>query len=365
LTYILEVDPSALWDMDKHMVVVGAPKSGKTTFLLYMAAMHRAMGHTVLIRDIGDYFEYLSLCREEYREGRSVYGFLPEGCSLRWRGRGLELVHYDPDRMVETLFERLAEGRYNIVFADRFIANDERNVKPKLVMKFWSRFFAKLMEWKSRPRRGRLPLAFIFDQFNDIGPGRGRYTLPMQEHLVNSIAMYMKDFRRARVRFIASTHTYDELSLSLRQKFEVHVIKRNYSSVHSVPPRLANYCHMFPKIALDRAWIKDPQDRIQGPTDGGVVVPVYVKPKRYYDVLTEGDMNRLLEEPKAGKPSTQEMVDRVLGELDRFLNDRGRVDYKLIMAEFDVPMSRAYAVKAAVERELRGQEGPPLEVVLE
>ena len=81
-----------------------------------------------------------------------------------------------------------------------------------------------------------------------------------------------------------------------------------------------------------------------------------VKPERYFNVQCQGSINRLFVEVKKGEKPLKDIANIILEKPDLYRNRKGVIDGMLIMAEFNLSVSRAYAVKKAVEKTLAIEE---------
>lgn len=271
---------------DRSVLVVGASNAGKTTFLLFCAAKtFEIEKNVVLIRDIGDYYEYFTLLK-----AYPMVAHIPKGCKVDFHHKNLIYEQFDPLNL-PNLFDNLIRDKINLLIADRFIRD------PEARGFFWSRFFKEILDWKQRPGKGTLQLSLLFDQFNQIAPGRGHYFFSHQEHLVNFIALNMIDYRRSNIRLIASTHTFSMLAPAVRELFSCYIIKRNWSRKNTVVERLQNYSHLFPTIPVNKCIFLDSM----GNYDLNIKTPYFLLPERLYNIHHEGNIDKILLDEKNKK----------------------------------------------------------------
>jgi len=115
-------------------------------------------GEYVIVRDIGEAFEFLSLDEAKVKgvtnDGFPIRGFVPEVCRINYNHKNFEQVTYDP-RDLTPLFGQLTNEKINLVFFEIF------TVDLKVQVKFWNNFFTQLLFWKRLPNNWKLPLCLI------------------------------------------------------------------------------------------------------------------------------------------------------------------------------------------------------------
>lgn len=261
-----------------HTLVVGRPRSGKTSFLLYATAMFHQKGENVVWRDIGEFFEWLSLIEEI-----PVLAFVPVGCKIHYQHPNFEQAEFHPKNLFQ-LFDSFNPKKLNVVVLDMFVEN------VKVSVKFWSSFFQQLLFYRKQPGKGRKPLCLIVDELNDLAPGKGRLFTMEQLPLSNFIGYNLRKFRRFNIRLVASTHALREIHPPVRERFDCYLFKACFPNPNEVPPCLTNYVKLLPKLSKDECIFVDQRHAFSQ-----IKTPLFVEPKRFYDVDIDGRVDHLLE----------------------------------------------------------------------
>ena len=267
-----------MFEPRKHVLAVGRPQSGKTTFLLYCARKYREQDETIIVRDIDEFFEFLTLADKE-----KIIGFFPEGCKINFEHPNFSQKQFDIMRL-ETLFEQFEEESINLLFLENFFE------KPINRVRIWRRFFEEVLKWK-RKGRGQEPWCLIIDEFGDTAPGRGRNWHPEQLQTAQLIATNQRKFLRHNIRFVAAVHSFRDITVPVRKRFDCYFILKNDASADDVPDALINYIQLFPKLALGKAIFLDSNHNFNE-----VTMPQYVRVKKFYDLDLEGAIDEMFEE---------------------------------------------------------------------
>jgi len=310
---VLWTDLQDFWKPNRHVLAVGAPRSGKTTFLLTFAYWYNHLGELVVARDIGEFYEFFSLL-----DYVPITAFIPNNCQIIFNHPNLQYETYDPLNL-EALFNSFKKGRINLIFFDNFCFT------PKYQIQFWTSFFVKLLYWKRKEGRGKLPLTIIFDEFNDICPGKGRFIIKEQLVLSNIIAYNHRKFRRYNIRLVAASHSFTDLHPPVRKTFDCVIMKRNYSDPRDLPLELKRYARLMPKLEVNEFIFLDSKRNFNNrpfPSEQAI------HPKRFHDIMEEGSVEPLFEEREEKK---KEMLwrDRAL-VLMRYLLDNDLLSQKEI-----------------------------------
>jgi hypothetical protein len=221
--------------------------SGKTSFLLKITAKFFQLGEYVIIRDIGEFFEFFNLI-DELR--LSAIGFVPEGCHVRFNHPSYEEREFDITDL-DSLFGQFERDKLNMIMVEGFTDSMRDTVA------FWRSFFSRILPWKRRPGNGAKRFCLVLDEFGDVAPGQGRYFIPDQAKTTQLIAVNYRKFRRHHIRMVAAVHYFRDITPPLRERFDCYVVKKNYPNPKEVPFVLRNYAKRFPTLKLDQAIYVD------------------------------------------------------------------------------------------------------------
>jgi len=308
LDIIGHADLRDLFKSGRHTLVIGQPRSGKTTFLFYLTMLFHLAGEYIVVRDIGEAFEFLSLAEARVKgvaeDGFQLRGFVPEGCRINYNHKNFEQVTYDPTDLT-TLFDQLTNEKINLVFFEIF------TLDLKLQVKFWNKFFTQLLFWKRLPRHWKLPICLIMDEFADLCPGKGRSFLRDQHRVSQLIAYNHRKFRRHYIRLIGAVHYFRDITVPVRQRFDCYVIKKNYPNPDEVPFTLQNYIRLFPKLEVDELIYLDSAKNFNRFT-----LPMYIKPVPHNDIRYEGSVDDLFSESDRTKNMLDMWRDRAISTVD-------------------------------------------------
>lgn len=267
-----------LWSKGRHCLTIGQPRSGKTSFLLYCTVTYYKLGETVIVRDIGEFFEWFSLLEHDY----PILGLVPEGCRILYDHPNFEQVEFDVTNL-NTLFDQLEQKRINLIFFDSFC------LEVKNYIQFWSNFFKTLLPWKQQPGNGPKPFSLVLDEFGDLAPGKGRTFIADQNRVSQLIAMNHRKFRRHNIRLVAAAHYFRDITPPIRERFDCYCIKINYPNPQEVPFTLRPYAPKFPKLAVNEMIFLDSSKAFNQ-----FNIKEEIKPKRFYDIAIRGNADNLM-----------------------------------------------------------------------
>jgi DNA helicase HerA-like ATPase len=311
MAQVLYADIEDMFLPARHTLVIGSPRSGKTSFLLKVTAKFYQLGEYVIIRDIGEFFEFLNLVEE--LEIPAI-GFVPEGCTIHFKHPKFEQREFDIFHL-DSLFDQFERDRLNLIMFEGFSDQLENHVW------FWKEFFTRLLPWKRRPGNGAKRFCLVLDEFGDIAPGQGRYFIPEQNRTTQLIAVNHRKFRRHHVRMVAAIHYFRDITPPLRERFDVYLVKKNYPNEKEVPLILQPYAKKFPKLELNEAIFVDSKMNFNL-----IKIRELIKPRRYDGVEkpyieVEGSVDELLS--AANKPETSDKKEEKwksrVGKLVTFL----------------------------------------------
>jgi len=282
-----------LFKPSRHTLVIGAPRSGKTSFLLWAAYTFWKLGETVVVRDMGEFFEFLSLV--EYREDPvPMVGFVPEGCHVRYSNPDFTQRTFDIFDL-DSLMDQFEENKVNLIMFEPF------SQEPKNQVWFWNRLFHRLLPWKRQIQHAEKKICFIIDELGDLAPGHGRTVIPGQTFLSRYIYVNHRKLRRHFIRLLASVHYFKDVQKPVRQSFDCYVVKRTYADEKEVPYAIANkrLVSQLRKMTVSQSFFIDSKDNFNGPIED---TPYIMKPLRFgidrSFIHTEGDVDHLIAEYK-------------------------------------------------------------------
>ena len=284
MAYVLYTDIEDMFLPARHSLVIGQPRSGKTSFLLKVTAKFYDMGEYVIIRDIGEFFEFFNLIDEL---NLPAIGFVPQGCHVKFSHPRFEEKEFDIFNL-DSLFDQFERDRLNLIMFEGFSDLLEHHVW------FWKEFFMRLLPWKRRPGNGAKRFCLILDEFGDVAPGQGRYFIPEQSKTSQLIAVNHRKFRRHHVRMVAAVHYFRDITPPLRERFDTYLVKKNYPNEKEVPLILRPYAKRFPKLEVNEAIFVDSKMNFNL-----IKVKELIKPLRYDGVEkryieVEGDVDEIL-----------------------------------------------------------------------
>jgi hypothetical protein len=268
-----------IWKPGRHTLVVGQPRSGKTSWLLTITMTFFLGGEWVIVRDIGEYYEWFSLLRHKHEKkpnGFEILGHVPKDCRVVYNHRNFEQVEFDITKPA-TLFDNLDRERINLLFVESF------TMELRNIVRFWTSFFRTILRWKQRPGNGAKRFCLIMDEFGDIAPGKGRTFLPAQNRMSQLIAVNHRKFRRHNIRLEAAVHYFRDITPPIRERFDCYIINKNYPNEKEVPFTLRTYAHDFPKLDVSEIYFLDSSKGYNK-----MKVREEVKPRRFYDISVEG-----------------------------------------------------------------------------
>jgi len=308
LAQVLYINIADMFEPARHTLVIGQPRSGKTSFLMKAAAKFYDIGEYVIIRDIGEFFEFFNLIEEL---NIPAVGFVPEGCRVYFNHPKFEQREFDIFNL-ESLFDQFERDKLNLIMFEGFSDLLENHVW------FWKEFFTRLLPWKRKPGNGAKRFCLILDEFGDIAPGQGRYFIPEQNRTTQLIAVNHRKFRRHHIRMVAAVHYFRDITPPLRERFDCYLVKKNYPNEKEVPLILQSYVKKFPKLELSEGIFVDSKMNFNL-----IKIPELIKPKRYDGVEkpyieVEGDVDHLLETAEKTKnpnEKREEKWKRRLGKL--------------------------------------------------
>jgi hypothetical protein len=287
MVQVLYTNPEDLFQPARHVLVIGQPRSGKTSCLLKFTYAYWKLGETVVARDIGEFFEFLNLVEEAKMPAT---GFVSQGCRIRYSHPLFEQREFDLHDMT-TLLDQLRGDRMNLIMFEGF-SDELRNH-----VWFWQEFIKKLLPWKRRPENAAKRLCLVMDEFGDIAPGQGRYFIPEQSRITQLIGVNLRKFRRHHIRLVAAVHYFRDISPPIRERFDCYFIKKNYPNPKEVPLVLMPYSGKFAKLQLNEAIFVDSAHNFNQVKINELEVDgKAVKPKRYDGVekptiIVEGEVD--------------------------------------------------------------------------
>lgn len=314
----------------RHLLAVGQPRSGKTSLLLYFTAVFHKLGEYVIVRDIGEYYEWFSMLEHDYK----ILGFVPKDCKILFKHPNFEQAEFDVTDLF-TLFDQFENRRINLVFFESF------SIELKNHVRFWSDFFRVLLPWKEQPGNGEKKFCMIMDEFGDIAPGKGRTYIHGQNILSQLIAVNHRKFRRHNIRLVAAVHYFRDVTPPIRERFDCYAIKTNYPNPKEVPAVLENYTQKFPKLAVDEMIFVDSSKGFNQFT-----INEEIKPKRFYNISVQGIqhadelMQKARPETRAEKYSEIWKKRAVYGAAKRIKS--GEATVGMIAAEWEVTVDDVY-----------------------
>jgi hypothetical protein len=267
-----------MWKPGRHTLIIAQPRAGKTSFLLFATASFLKLGEIVIVRDIGEFFEWFSMLDHGYK----ILGHVPEECSILYEHTNFEQIEFDATDL-NTLFNHFEQERINLVFFESFC------LEVRNYIRFWSTFFKTLLPWKQQPGHGSIPFSLICDEFGDLAPGKGRTYIPGQNQVSQLIAMNHRKFRRHNIRLVAAVHYFRDITPPIRERFDCYVIKKNYPNPKEVPYTLQNYSKLFPKLAIDRMLFVDSSKNFNE-----FEIREEIKPQRFFNISVRGNVDKLM-----------------------------------------------------------------------
>lgn len=275
----------------RHTLIIAQPRAGKTSFLLYCTALFSWMGETVIVRDIGEFYEWFSLLDDfkyqgEHYPGFKILGHVPKNCRVHFEHRNFEQVEFDV-RKINTLFDNFVRDRINLVFFETFCIEVLNHVR------WWSTFFKKLLPWKQRPGHGQLPFTLVCDEFGDLAPGKGRTYLPGQNQISQLIAVNHRKFRRHRIRLVAAVHFFRDITPPIRQRFDCYCIKKNYPNENEVPFSVRQYAAKFRFLEINELIFIDSAKAFTQ-----FKIDELVPPRRFYNISVTGNVDKQMRAKK-------------------------------------------------------------------
>lgn len=284
LETVLHSNLEDMFQKGKHSLIVGRPRSGKTSFLLYCTAVFFKLGEYVVVRDIGEFYEWFSMLNHGY----PILGHVPEGCRILFDHPNFEQVEFDVADL-NTLFNNFDKDRINLVFFESF------SIEMKNHVQFWSDFFKLILPWKEQPGNGAKQFCLVMDEFGDLAPGKGRTYLRGQNRLSQLIAVNHRKFRRHNIRLVSAVHFFRDITPPIRERFDCYCIRNNYPNPQEVPYTLQNYAHLFPKLPINKMIFVDSSKGFNE-----FVVREEIKPERFYNVDVQGIQlaDKLMEKAK-------------------------------------------------------------------
>ena len=272
MTQILNVDLRRFFSLVKHVMVVGASGSGKTSTLLLLTKLFYDNGEAILWRDDSS-LEFFSL-----RKIMPLLVFVPQGCEIMYERHNVEYAEYDPWNL-KTLFDHIDRERVNPVVFDLFTHD------MSMFLRFWSQFFYSL--YKHQRQRVKERISFVTDEINDLCPSTRRGYIPRQLALSSNIYFSMKKFRKEGIRLVVSTHTYGDIHKPVREAFQFYLFKRMDGA--SVPDRFKRYEKVIERLAVNEMFVVDEKKSFNV-----MNVSEVVKPRRI-TVKWKGDLEQVTE----------------------------------------------------------------------
>jgi len=269
MTQILNVKISLFFKAVKHVCVVGASGSGKTSLLLLLTKLFYDNQEAIIWRDDTS-LEFLSL-----RKVIPWLVFVPEGCQLHYKHPNIEYVEYNPWKL-STLFSQIDREKGNAVIFDLF------SYDMSLFITFWSRFFYALYRWKRTKVKQRM--ALVTDEINDLCPSVRRGYIPRQLALSSNIYFSMKKFRKEGIRLVASTHAYGDVHKPVREAFNFYLFRKMDGD--SVPESFQRYSKVIERLKVNEMFIVDEQKSFNV-----MKVDEVAKPKKFA-VSWSGDLRK-------------------------------------------------------------------------
>lgn len=296
MTQILNVNLRNIFRLVKHVMIVGASGSGKTSALLLFTKLFFDNGETILWRDDTS-LEFLSL-----REVMPWKVFVPNGCQIHYKHPNVEYVEYDPWNM-NTLFEQIDRDKGNAVVFDLF------SFDMSMFIDFWSRFFYSLYRWKRTRVQWRM--ALMVDEINDLAPGTRRGYIPRQLALSSNIYFSLKKFRKEGIRLVASTHAYGDVHKPVREAFNYYIFRQ--MDEESVPDIFSRYAKVVQKLSVREMIILDESKNFNK-----MEIEEVVKPRKFA-LKWSGDLRK---QTQAKKTELDKWKKRT-AILVRMVNDLG------------------------------------------
>ena len=261
LDQILNVKLNSIFKQPRHLLICGASGSGKTSALLLMLDLLYKNGETIIWRDDSS-MEVLSVA--DYYPIRI---FVPEGCSIDFKHKNVEYVTYNPlEEGLTSLFSQIKKDAINAIEFDLFA------FEMQLFVKFWSEFFYNLYKWKRT--KLRMPIALLTDELNDLCPSQRKGSVPQQTRLSSNIYFAFKKYRKEHVRLVASTHSYIDVSKSVRTAFDFYICKR--LDEQNVPECVWQYGKVFERLGIDDFVIID-----EARNFNRMKIEEFVKPRKF------------------------------------------------------------------------------------
>lgn len=283
-----------MWRPGRHTLVVGQPRSGKTSAMLFITKiLFQVFGETLIVRDIGEFFEWFSMLDH----GFEILGHVPQDCEIFYKHPNFTQMTFDVTKLT-TLFNNLDSDKINLVFFESFC------IQLKNYIAFWAQFFKKLLPWKQKPGRGEIPIALLLDEFGDLAPGKGRTFIPGQNQVSQLIAMNHRKFRRHNIRLIGAVHYFRDITPPIRERFDCYVIKQNYPNPKEVPYVLSPYAPKFPHLKINECLFVD---AAKGFNLTKIKEPI--KPKRFYNIAVRGNVDKLMS-PTSQKSPYEKLARR-------------------------------------------------------
>ncbi len=321
----------------RHTLVIGQPRSGKTSCLLTYTVAFFSGGETVIVRDIGEFFEWFSVLDYDY----PIRGLVPEGCRILYEHPNFEQVEFDVTDLY-SLFDALDPKKINLVFFESFC------LEVKNYVQFWSNFFKQLLPWKQQPGNGGKRFCLIMDEFGDIAPGKGRTYIRGQNRLSQLIAMNHRKFRRHRIRLLAAVHYFRDITPPIRERFDCYIINTNYPpNPKEVPYTLRKYAEQFPELPVDEVVFVDSTHH-----HNKIPQREEIPPRRYYDISVRGNADKLMKKatPKSRLEKRAEKWEGRSLDLATELMDRGLMTGPEIAEIWEVKPSTIYSIKHQHEK---------------
>lgn len=243
---ILHVDIEDIYNPGKHIIIVGASGSGKTSALFKVMYNSWKVGDTIIWRDDAN-LEFISFSR--YIPCKV---FVPEGCKLHYHHKNVEYVEYDPNDLI-ALFPQFHQDHINVILFDLFCLEHAHMIQ------FWVNFFADIYRYKRM--RIKESWALVLDEMNDLTPGTRRGVIPGQLRLSSNVYFSMKKFRKMKLKIQATTHNWNDLHPPVRNQFNFQILKSMRKEM--VPNKFFNYANKIEAIPIDKVWIVDEAGRFQ------------------------------------------------------------------------------------------------------
>lgn len=231
----------------QHIMVVATTGFGKTNVLQFVTEglAETARGETIVFFDSGKSSEFLVL-----GQFAPLNVIVPKSMSIDIIAEGMDIRIRYMDKATD-VWDLLVKSRINIVCIEPYTDDPEAFVP--IVIKMFRTLIRKAKAYELP-----VPLSIIYDEFNNLAPGKNNAHSPEHNRLGAVMQFNVEKLRSFGIRFVGSTQGWTDVRKGMRKHFHWTFAKNGAQFTEG---RMARYNTIFESLAENEGILVYPDQK--------------------------------------------------------------------------------------------------------